>query len=115
MKSEIPQWIKEWITKDRLVGNKFKISHKYVRSSRRIQFREGEKDEEENWISFKYMVSSTKYGKYWVKYNKGLYECSCPFFKHRGICSHIFGVCQITNVWPEKELLFPTKNKKEEL
>lgn len=111
MTSDIPQWIKDWIRKDRLVGNKYKISHKYVRSSKRIQFLEGEKDEEERWISFKYMVSSTKYGKYWVRYNKGLYECSCPFFKHRGICSHIFGVCQITNVWPEKELLFPTKNK----
>jgi hypothetical protein len=105
----MPDWIREWIEKDRLVRNKFKISHKYTRSTKRIQLMKETRNEQDKLISFKYMVSSTKYGKYWVRYNEGLYECSCPFFKHRGICSHIFGVCQITNIWPEKEFLFPTK------
>lgn len=112
MAKEIPDWIIEWIQKDRLVRSKFKISHKYVRNSKRIQFMEGTKNESDEWDFFKHMVSSTKYGKYWVRYNKGLYECSCPFFKHRGICSHIFGVCQITTIWPKKETLFPSKEKK---
>ena len=111
MQKDIPDWIVEWIKKDRLVQNKFKISHKYVRSSKRIQLMNESKNELEEVISFKYMVSSTKYGKYWVRYNEGLYECSCPFFKHRGICSHIFGVCQITNIWPRKEMLFPAKKE----
>ena len=109
MTSDIPDWIKEWIQKDRLVRNKFKLSHKYVSHPKRIQYMKGEKDDQNNWISFKYMIISTKYGKYLVRYTNGLYECSCPFFKHRGICSHIFGVCQVTNVWPDKELLFPSK------
>ncbi len=112
MTKEIPDWIIEWIQKDRLVRSKFKISHKYVRSSKRIQFMKGTKNNFDEWDSFKYMVSSTKYGKYWVRYNYGLFECSCPFFKHRGICSHIFGVSQITNIWPKKETLFPSKEKK---
>ena len=109
MSKDIPDWIIEWVQKDRLVRNKYKISHKYVRSSKRIKFMEGKKDEAGKWISFKYMVTSTKYGKYWVRYNEGLYECSCPFYRHRGICSHIFGVSQTTKVWPKKSTLFPSK------
>jgi hypothetical protein len=73
-----------------------------------------DRNEKNEIISFKYMVLSTKYGKYWVRYNEGLYECSCPFFKYRGICSHIFGVCKTTGIWPSKELLFPSENKTKE-
>ena len=113
MKNKLPDWIIEWIQKDRLVRNKYKISHKYVSHPKRIQKMDEIRDEQGNIISFKYMIISTKYGKYWVRYNEGLYECSCPFFKHRGICSHIFGVCQITKVWPKKDLLFPKKEKTE--
>ncbi len=105
----IPKWIAEWIEKDRLVRNKYKISHKYVRSSKKIQKTHEEIDDKGNIISFTYMVLSSKYGKYWVKYNEGLYSCNCPFFKQRGICSHIFGVCQKNNIWPKKEKLFPTE------
>ena len=106
----IPDWIIDWIQKDRLVAGKFRISRKYLRHSKRIQFLEGEKNKNtENWMWFKYVVISQKYGKYWVRYTEGTYECSCPFFKHRKICSHILGVAQLTDVWPLKETIFPPK------
>lgn len=111
MNTSMPEWIKEWIQKDRLVRNKYKISHKYLRHKKRIQKINETKDKSGNVISFKYMVLSSKYSKYWVRYNKGLYDCNCPFFSHRGICSHILGVCQLIDIWPEKELLFPSKEK----
>ncbi|NHK32637.1 MAG: SWIM zinc finger family protein [Asgard group archaeon] len=106
----LPDWIVEWIQKDRLVASKYKISRKYLRHSKRIQFMEGEKKRDtDEWAWFKYMIISPKYGKYWVRYSDGLYECNCPFFKHRRICSHILGVAQLTNVWPNKESIFPPK------
>lgn len=107
----IPDWIIDWIQKDRLVAGKYKISRKYLRHSKRIQFMEGERNKNTgNWAWFKYVVISQKYGKYWVRYTDGVYECSCPFFKHRKICSHILGVAQLTDVWPNKESIFPSKN-----
>lgn len=107
----IPDWIIDWIQKDRLVAGKYKISRKYLRQSKRIQFMEGERNKNTgNWAWFKYVVISQKYGKYWVRYTDGVYECSCPFFKHRKICSHILGVAQLTDVWPTKESIFPSKN-----
>ena len=109
---KIPNWVIDWINKDRLVRNKFKISKKYLRHSKRIQFLEGQKEKNsEKWIWFKYMVISKKYGKYWVNFKEGLYTCNCPFFKHRGICSHIFGVAQINGVWPNKETIFPNNKQ----
>ncbi|NHJ39206.1 MAG: hypothetical protein FK731_04175 [Asgard group archaeon] len=108
----IPDWIIEWIKKDRLVASKYKISRKYLRHSKRIQFLEGEKKNNSDvWIRFKYMIISPKYGKYWVRYTDGLYECNCPFYKHRKICSHILGVAQLTDVWPNKETIFQNKDK----
>lgn len=106
----MPEWIIEWIKKDRLVANKYKISRKFLRHSKRIQYLDGEKfKQSDQWAWFKYMVISTKYGKYWVRYTEGLYECNCPFFKHRGICSHILAVAQLTNVWPKRETIFTQK------
>ncbi|MFX0096071.1 MAG: SWIM zinc finger family protein [Candidatus Hodarchaeota archaeon] len=102
----IPDWIREWITKDRLVRNKFKISKTYLRHSKRIQFVTGEKDANDIWISFQYQIYSPKYGRYRVKYDRGTFSCNCPFFKHRLICSHILGVCQKTDIWPLKESIF---------
>jgi hypothetical protein len=103
----MPDWIKEWIKKDRLVRNKYRISRKYLRRSRSMQLVEGEKKKDsDEWIWFKYMVNSKKYGRYWVKYNQGEYNCNCPFFKHRLICSHILGVAQLLDVWPKKETIF---------
>lgn len=107
----IPDWIIDWIQKDRLVAGKYRISRKYLRNSKRIQFMEGERNKNTgNWAWFKYVVISQKYGKYWVRFTDGVYECSCPFFKHRKICSHILGVAELTDVWPNKESIFPTKN-----
>ncbi|MBK5112883.1 MAG: SWIM zinc finger family protein [Candidatus Heimdallarchaeota archaeon] len=107
----IPDWIIDWIQKDRLVAGKYRISRKYLRNSKRIQFMEGERNKNTgNWSWFKYVVISQKYGKYWVRYTDGVYECSCPFFKHRKICSHILGVAELTDVWPNKESIFPSKN-----
>ena len=106
----MPDWIIEWIQKDRLVANKYRISQKYLRHTKRIQFLEGEKKENlDGWKWFKYMLISKKYGKYWVKYSDGRYECNCPFFKHRLICSHILGVAQLIDIWPDKETIFPSK------
>ena len=107
--AEVPQWIIEWINKDRLVRNKYRISKRYTRQSKRIQFVEGEKNRDETWNYFYFVVYSPKYGKYNVTYNKGEYHCNCPFFKHRKICSHILGVCQKLDIWPEKETIFPAK------
>ena len=108
----IPDWIIEWIKKDRLVAGKYRISTKYLRHSKRIQFLEGEKiRDSDQWAWFKYVVISKKYGKYWVRYTDGLYECNCPFFKHRGICSHILGVAQLIDVWPKKETIFQEKDE----
>ena len=105
----LPDWIIEWIKKDRLVASKYRISRKYLRHSKRIQFLEGEKDKNtDNWAWFKYVVISQKYGKYWVRFTDGVYECSCPFFKHRKICSHILGVAQLIDVWPRKDSIFPS-------
>jgi len=110
---DIPDWIREWIAKDRLVYNKYRISLEYLRHPKRIQFVKGVKDKETGeWISFVYIVKSKKYGKYRVKYYRGKYECNCPFFKHRQICSHILAVCQKTGIWPKKETIFHSKNKK---
>ncbi|NHJ48372.1 MAG: SWIM zinc finger family protein [Asgard group archaeon] len=106
----IPEWIINWIQKDRLVASKYKISRKYLRHSKRIQFLKGEKKQDSNeWAWFRYMIISPKYGKYWVKYADSAYECNCPFFKHRRICSHILGVAQLTDVWPEENTIFPEK------
>ncbi|MFX1536011.1 MAG: SWIM zinc finger family protein [Promethearchaeota archaeon] len=104
--TNIPDWIAEWIAKDRLVRNKFKISKTYLRHSKRIQFVTGEKNINGSWESFQYHIYSPKYGRYRVKYDQGTYSCSCPFFKHRLICSHILGVCQKTDIWPLKESIF---------
>ncbi|MFX0061145.1 MAG: SWIM zinc finger family protein [Candidatus Hermodarchaeota archaeon] len=104
--ANIPDWITEWITKDRLVRNKFKISKTYLRHSKRIQFVTGEKNTNGSWASFQYHIYSPKYGRYRVTYDQGTYSCNCPFFKHRLICSHILGVCQKTDIWPLKESIF---------
>jgi hypothetical protein len=109
----IPEWINDWILKDRLVRNKIRISREYLRHQKSIQFVAGEKDKDTGeWTWFRYMVNSKKYGKYWVKYERERYKCNCPFFKHRLICSHILAVCQKTNIWPKKEILFPSKSQK---
>lgn len=103
----MPKWIAEWIQKDRLVWNKYKLSRKYLRRSKSVKFIEGEKYQgKDKWAWFKYSVNSKKYGRYWVKYNQGRYDCNCSFFKHRGICSHILAVAQETDVWPQKETIF---------
>ncbi|MHA1449874.1 MAG: SWIM zinc finger family protein [Candidatus Hodarchaeales archaeon] len=109
MTDRVPGWILDWIAKDRLVRNKFKISKKYLRHSKRIHFVKGEKNDNGEWESFHYKVYSDKYGHYNVKYSKGNYHCNCPFFKHRLICSHILGVCQRTGVWPPEKSIFPDK------
>ncbi|MGY5876222.1 MAG: hypothetical protein RTU30_10795, partial [Candidatus Thorarchaeota archaeon] len=75
----------------------------YVRRSKRIQFVKGEQDESGEWKSFHYVVHSSKYGRYNITLEDGVYHCNCPFFKHRRICSHIFGVCQIVGQWPSRE------------
>lgn len=103
---EIPDWIQEWIKKDRLVAGKFRISKRYLRQSKRIQFQKGEKDSEGEWLSFRFIVHSAKYGRYNVTYDRGMYHCNCPFFKKRKICSHILGVCQKTDTWPRKDSIF---------
>jgi len=41
----MPEWIKKWILKDRLVGNKFRISREYFRHPKSIQFVNGKKNE----------------------------------------------------------------------
>lgn len=105
---EIPDWITEWISKDRLVASKFRISQKYLRRSKRIQLSSGEKNLDGTWREFHYIIYSAKYGKYNVRYENGGYHCNCPFFKHRRICSHILGVAQLTNTWPEKNSIFDT-------
>ena len=104
---EMPDWIQDWISKDRLVANKYRISKKYLRQSKRIQFMSGQENAEGILESFHYVVQSQKYGKYNVTYDRGYYHCNCPFFKHRKICSHILGVCQRTEIWPIKESIFP--------
>lgn len=109
--TKIPKWVTEWISKDRLVRNKYRLSRKYLQHSKRIQFVEGEKGEKGDWKLFHFVVNSHKYGKYNVKFNDGIYHCNCPFFKHRLICSHIFGICQKTGIWPNKETIF-SHNKK---
>jgi hypothetical protein len=59
----MPEWIKEWIVKDRLVRNKFRISREYLRHSKSIKFVDGEKDEGTGvWIWFRYMVNSKSMG-----------------------------------------------------
>lgn len=103
---DIPAWIADWIAKDRLVANKLRISKRYLRQSKRIEFVSGQKDESGKWMDFHYVVHSPKYGRYNVRYDNGYYHCNCPFFKHRHICSHILGVCQTTEVWPTKESIF---------
>ncbi len=104
---EMPDWIQDWISKDRLVANKYRISKKYLRQSKRIQFMSGQENAEEILESFHYVVQSQKYGKYNVTYDRGYYHCNCPFYKHRKICSHVLGVCQRTDIWPSKESIFP--------
>ena len=104
--STIPDWIKEWISKDRLMANKYRISKKYLRQSKRIQCVSEERNSEGNIESFHFVVYSQKYGKYNVTYSNGEYHCNCPFFKHRKICSHILGVCQRTDMWPRKDSIF---------
>ena len=102
----IPDWVLEWIRKDRLVRNKFKISKIYLRHSKRIQLVKENKTPEGTWESFQYTVHSDKYGRYRVTYFQGQYHCNCPFFKHRLICSHILGVCQKTGIWPDQKSIF---------
>ena len=107
--SEIPDWIRDWIAKDRLVRNKYKISRVYLRHSKRIQLVSGERNKDGDWDSFHYLVFSSKHGRYHVRYERGAYHCNCPFFKHRRICSHILGVCQKTSIWPDKHSIFSNK------
>jgi hypothetical protein len=107
--TEIPDWIQEWISKDRLVANKFRISKRYLRQSKRIQLLSSSEDVDGTSESFHYVIHSAKYGRYNVRYEGGAYHCNCPFFKHRGICSHILGVCQLTGVWPDKSSIFSTE------
>jgi hypothetical protein len=102
----VPDWITDWIQKDRLVRNKFRISQSYLRHSKRIQLARSERDAESGLERFHYIVHSPRYGRYNVRYEGGRYQCNCPFFKHRGICSHIFGVCQLTDIWPEQQSIF---------
>lgn len=104
--ANIPKWIVEWIHKDRLVQNKYRMSRKYLRHLKRIQFIKGEKGDNGEWKSFHFVVNSHKYGKYNVTFNDGEFHCNCPFFKHRLICSHIFGICQKTGIWPKKGTIF---------
>ena len=104
--SKMPEWMADWISKDRLVASKYRISRKYLRQSKRIQCVSCERDADGAPVSFHYVVQSQKYGRYNVTYNHGVYHCNCPFFKHRKICSHILGVCQRTGIWPEKETIF---------
>lgn len=106
--SKIPDWIEEWVSKDRLVASKFRISKKYLRQSKRIQCVSETKDSEGEVESFHFVVHSQKYGRYNVTYDRGYFHCNCPFFKHRKICSHIFGVCQRTGIWPSRESIFST-------
>jgi hypothetical protein len=103
---QIPDWIQEWISKDRLVASKFKISRQYLRQSKRIQLVSEEKDGDGQVESFHFVVHSQKYGRYNVTYDRGYYHCNCPFFKHRRICSHILGVSQRTGIWPKKGSIF---------
>jgi hypothetical protein len=103
---ELPSWIQDWILKDKLVANKYRISKKYLRQSKRIQFIDGVENSDGGYDSFHFVVHSQKYGKYNVTYERGQYHCNCPFFKHRKICSHILGVCQRTGVWPDRDSIF---------
>lgn len=107
--SQMPEWLQNWIQKDRLVRNKFKISREYLRHSKRIQFVSGDKNGDGKWVAFHYVVHSPKYGRYHVRYDNGTYHCNCPFFKRRLICSHILGVCQRIKIYPQKESLFSNK------
>ncbi len=102
----MPEWLAEWISKDRLVGSKFRISKRYLRQSKRIQQISVEESEDGSLIASHYVVHSPKYGRYNVRFDNGVYICNCPFFKHRRICSHILGVSQKTGVWPTKESIF---------
>jgi hypothetical protein len=104
--SKMPAWIEDWISKDRLVASKYRISKKYLRQSKRIQLVSEEKDSEGQVESFHYVVHSQKYGRYNVTYDRGYFHCNCPFFKHRKICSHILGVCQRSGIWPESRSIF---------
>jgi len=100
---KIPEWIENMIIKDRRLSIKYTMSREYLRQSKSIQFIDGERSEKGGWKRFRYVVNSKKYGRYWVKYENGRYECNCPFFKGNPICSHILGICQKTGIWPEKE------------
>lgn len=105
--ADIPDWITEWIKKDSLVQNKFRISKNYLHHSRRIHLVSEERALDGTLKTFHYIVQSPKYGRYNVRYDSESYHCNCPFFKHRLICSHILGVCQLTGVWPKKDSVFP--------
>lgn len=106
MSMEMPEWIAEWISKDRLVANKFRISKRYLRQAKRIKQISYEQSPDGTPAAFHYVIHSPKYGRYNVRFQDGAYTCNCPFFKHRMICSHILGVCQKTGVWPTKESIF---------
>lgn len=99
---EIPDWVKNWIDKDRLVRSKFITSQEYLKKKRKIKEIELNIDEESGlWITAYFMVN-----RFHIHYDNGIFKCSCSFFKKRLICSHILGICQLTGVWPEKETIF---------
>lgn len=98
----MPKWIEDLIRGDRRLNVKYLMSKEYCRRSSSIQFIDGEKSGD-RWVKFKYAVNSKKYGRYWVKYEDGRYECNCPFFKGNPLCSHILGVCQKTDIWPDRK------------
>ncbi|MGY5851986.1 MAG: SWIM zinc finger family protein [Candidatus Thorarchaeota archaeon] len=97
--SRIPIWIENLLQSDVLIRYKFKMSQDFLRHSRSMQFREGEKTEKGNWRWLYYAVFDCNV-RYDVRFEKKLYRCTCDFFKHKGICSHIFAVCQETRAWP---------------
>ena len=103
--TDIPDWLLLWIQKDKQVYRKYKLSQEYIRRKNKIQLIKSSKDEYNNIETFTYMVN-TRWGKYWVKYDKGNYECNCPFFKKRHICSHILGVSRYLKICPKKEFIF---------
>jgi hypothetical protein len=57
----VPDWITDWIQKDRLVRNKFRISQSYLRHSKRIQLARSERDAESGLERFHYIVHSPRY------------------------------------------------------
>ena len=70
----IPEWILEWISKDRLVAGKFRISRSYLKRKKRIQLMSQETNDEGEVIRFHYVIHSPKYGRYNVTFEDGYYK-----------------------------------------